>query len=120
MNPRIGYFIAAVALCAMSSGAFAAERYNVAARISDAGHEFAAPELVARPGQAATVEVSGPDAYTLTVTIEPLPDGTLRTSTSFKSNHGSMSPVLTLKPGMPATVAVDELSITLTAAVGGA
>jgi hypothetical protein len=104
----------------MSTGAFAAEHYDVSVRISDGGQDFAAPRLVARPGQAATVEVSGQDAYALTVVVEPLPDGTLRTSTDLRSARGSMAPVLILKPGVPASVAVGGLSMTLTAAPGGA
>lgn len=120
MNARIAQFLAIIALCAVSAGALAADRYNVSVKISDAGREFATPELAARPGQAATVEVSGPDAYALTVIVEPLSDGTLRASTSLKSSHGSMAPVLILKPGMPASVAVGRLSMTLTAAAGGA
>ncbi len=120
MNVRIAQAFAAIALCAASTSALASQLYNVSVTISDAGREFAAPRFVARPGEAATVEVSGTDAYALTITIEPLEDGTLKASTDLRSSHGSMAPVLILKPGSPASVAVGELSITLTAAQGGA
>ena len=120
MTTRVAQIVAAMGLCAISAGAFADEHYNVSVKISDAGQEFAASEFVARTGEAATVEVSGTDSYALTLTIDPLPDGTLKASTDLKSNHGAMAPVVILKPGKAASVAIGDLSITLTAAPGGA
>jgi archaellum component FlaG (FlaF/FlaG flagellin family) len=120
MKPQMCKFIVALSLSALPTAAFADGLYKVSASISHAGHEFAAPELVARPGKAATVEVAGDEAYTLAITVEPLPNGSLKVSSALKSLHGDLAPVLTLEPGKPASVAVGDLSMTLTATPGGA
>ena len=115
MTHRISSIVAALAFSVASTATSASEHYKVSASISDGGQEFAAPEFVAIPGEVATVGISGTDGYTLAVTVEPLPDGTLKLSTDLESRHGEMAPVLIVAPGKPASVAVGELSMTLTA-----
>ena len=116
MITRIAATVAALSLLAVSTGAFASESYRISARISDSGQEIGSPELTAMPGKTARVEVAGSNAYALAVTVEPMADGTLKLSTDLKSTHGDMAPVLVVRPGTPASVAVGRLSITVTAA----
>lgn len=120
MKTRICRLMLALAFSALPTAAFADVLYKVSASISHAGHEFAAPELVAKSGKTATVEVAGDEAYTLAITVDPLSNGSLKVSSALKSLHGDLAPVLTLEPGKPASVAVGDLSMTLTATPGGA
>jgi len=112
--------IAWLALSALPALAFASGSYKVSAKIFHAGQEFASPEIVVNPGETATVEVDGDEAYTLAITVEPMPDGSLKVSSNLESFYGDLAPVLILEPGTPASVAVGDLSITLTAAPSGA
>ena len=115
MTSRAITTITALSLLAISTSAFAGESYKISARLSDSGQEFAAPELTAKAGDTATVEVTGPNAYALALTVEPLADGTLKVSTHLDSAHGDMAPVVVVRPGAPASVTVGALSIALTA-----
>ena len=99
----------------LSPEAFAGEAYDVSATLSHEGREFASPSLVVKAGEAASISTSGPDGYALSITVDPLADGTLRVSSRVNSDRGDMAPVLVVEPGATSSVSVGELSLSLTA-----
>ncbi|MGY0613483.1 hypothetical protein [Luteimonas sp. A501] len=109
--------IAALAALVLPIGAsFAAQptTYEVSATLSHSGVPFASPALRVEPGVPASVEVVGPDGYTLSLTITEGDEGSVKVSTKLDSSHGSMDPTIIVRPGEPATVSVGDLGLDLT------
>ncbi len=97
-----------------SFGSFAAETYKVTARLSHAGKSFGEPVAVVSADTPATLEVAGPDAYKLKFTVTDVANHEIKVSAELDSSHGSIAPVVVVKPGEPAIVSVGDLSLTLT------
>lgn len=96
--------------------AMAGEAYKVSATLSHQGEAFAAPVLLVKRGVAARIATSGPAGYGMSVTVDPLSDGSLRVASRVDSAHGEMAPVLVVDPGQVSSVSVGDLSLSLTVA----
>lgn len=113
-------FVAGLVISMCASSAFAdAGSYTVSATLSHAGKSFASPSLIVRAGEPATIEVSGADPYKFVVTIQDKAPDEIQVSASVKSSYGSMAPILLVRPGQAASIAVDSLSIELVVSRGG-
>jgi hypothetical protein len=97
-----------------SVDASSARSYSVVAQLSHSGQTFGEPSAIVRAGEPATVELSGADGYKLTLAVDDLGNEMLRVTASLRSRFGQMSPILVVKPGVPAGATVEGLSLTLT------
>ena len=105
------------ALLALSCSAVGAERYLVATTLSHEGMSFASPSFIVSDGEPARLEVADPDGYTLSLTVTAAGNDRLKIAMHLDSAHGSMSPVMLVGIGEPASVSADALEIGLKAAV---
>ena len=115
MDARTRLLLASlIILCVSSFGAFASGTYAVSAELLRDGKSFAAPSVVVRNGEPATLHVSGCDEFTLTLTVNGLNAEKIEVATSVDSRHGSLAPTVVVEPGVPATVTVGDLGLRLT------
>lgn len=108
---------AVVALLALSTASFAAcaaGPYAVSAKLSHQGEVFAEPSAVVRHGEPASIEVSGPNGYKLALTVRELAADKIQVVAAVDSVHGNISPTVVVKPGVPATVRIGEMGLSLT------
>ena len=103
-----------VVLLLSAFGTAASERYSVSAELTHQGKAFAAPSMVVRQGEPATVEVSGANGYRLALTVRDSTAGKIEVAAAVESAHGAMAPTVVVKPGVPASVTVGDLGIKLT------
>ncbi len=101
---------------------FAAQRatYEVSVTLLHSGVVFASPTLSVESGVAGSVEVSGPDGYTLSLIINDVDPDALQVQTTLDSPRGSMAPTLVVRPGEPAQVSLGELGLGIAVRRGGA
>lgn len=92
----------------------AADLYKVSASLAYQGKLFGAPSAVVKNGIPASVETTGPAGYKVSFTVTDLAPDRIRVATSVESHHGALAPTLIVRPGQPATVSVNDLSLTLT------
>lgn len=98
----------------VSAKCFATTAYQVTANLSHNGESFGSQVAVVRSDTQALVELSGPKGYQLGFTVTDLAEDEIRVAATLDSAHGSISPVIVLRPGLPATVSVEDLELTLT------
>lgn len=110
---------AVFATTALAAGA-QAQDHRVTATMAQQGEVFATPSLVVERGRQARASVDGHDPYALALTLSPAEGGAVHVAADLQSARGSMAPEVIVRPGQPASVAVDGLTLTLTAdPVGG-
>jgi hypothetical protein len=104
-----------VASCAFSILSFASppNSYYVSAKLSHAGKPFAAPSVTVHAGQPASMEVSGPDGYKLTLTITDVAPDEVQVAASLDSPHGAMEPTMVVRLDQSASVSADDLDLEL-------
>lgn len=107
--------LASAASCAFSGG----ETYTVTATLLHNGESFGEPTAIVKSDTPASVEVSGPDGYKLSLTVTDLASDEIQVSAKLDSSHGSMEPVLVVSPAKPATVTIGELGLRVTVIHGG-
>lgn len=112
MSRRVVLALLAVAV---TSCATTEESYTVRAGLLHKGDTFATPVVALKNNVPATVEVSGANGYTLTLTVTQLRDHTLRVASHLNSSYGSIDPVLLVEAGQTASVSVGDIGLTLTA-----
>lgn len=109
--------IAALAGLILSLGtSIAAQRtaYEVSATLMHSGAVFASPTLSVEAGVTGRVDVSGPNGYTLSLTISDTDQNAIKVETDLDSVHGSMAPTIVVRPGEPASVSVGEFGLGIT------
>lgn len=111
--------VAALGLLAVSLGCFAAGPYNVSVNLAHRGKTFATPALVVNDGVPATIRVSAPDAYVLTITVRSVGHGRLMIATKLKSAYGSAHPAMLVVPGQTASATVGEVAVSVNARQAG-
>lgn len=102
------------AALAFSLDCAAADSYSVKAGLYHGGKRFAAPVVKVVAETPATTEVEGKDGYRLAIEVEELAPDRLKVSAGLVSPYGSISPVLVVRPGQPATVDVGDLGMVVT------
>ncbi|HEY6941203.1 hypothetical protein [Dokdonella sp.] len=114
--------MAVLASAAFAVAAFAATpgSFQVSATLSHAGQPFAAPSAVVRAGEPASIEVTGADGYTLTLTVTDVAPDEIRVVARLDSAYGSMEPTIVVRPGQPASVAAGDVGLELTVRRDGA
>lgn len=114
---RVHVLLALLTATALASfGASASGRYVVSAELSHQGDVFASPVVTVEAGAPATVRVSGSDAFTLTIEAKGSGAGRIQVAASVDSKQGVMAPTMLVEPGVPASVRVGDLGLTLTVA----
>ena len=103
----------AVILAAASSNAIAAQAYKVTASLSHSGQVFGSPVVVVQSDTPADVAVTGPDAYKLKLTVSPAGADKLKVAATLESQYGSISPVVVVRPGQPASVSSNGVTMLL-------
>ena len=108
--------IAILALCLPASLSLANQpgSYAVSAKLTHAGQSFAAPTAVVLANKPASIEVSGPDGYKLTLTVTDLAPDQIQIAAQVDSLRGSMAPTVVVRPDTPARVSVGDLGLELT------
>jgi hypothetical protein len=115
MRIFLTFFIMTLALLASeASQAVQPAAYQVSATLSHAGQPFAAPRVSVQEGKPARIEVAGAEGYTFTVTVTDLAPDRIKVAATLDSSHGAMAPTVVVRPGEPASVAVDGIELTLT------
>jgi hypothetical protein len=115
MNTRTMLSASALVVClAASFGAPASERYAVSAKLTHQGTAFASPTAVVRGGEPATMHMSGPNEFKLALTVKEGSAGKIEVAAAINSQHGKMAPTVVVEPGVPASVQVGDLGLTLT------
>ena len=117
MNART--VLAAAVLLASSLAPFAARAsgpYAVSLELSHHGEVFATPSVVVRDADPASMEVSGASGYKLVLTVRELAADRIEVVASVDSTHGSISPTVVVKPGVPASMTIGEMGLTVTVA----
>lgn len=104
--------IAVFALLA-SFDCFATETFNVSAELMHGGKSFGSPSAVVKAGTPATLGVSGPAGYTLSLTVTELAPDSIQVSANLDSPHGAIAPVMVVRPGQRAAVSVGTLGMAL-------
>jgi hypothetical protein len=120
MNTRTT--IAAAALIALVAAPFAARAagpYAVSAKLSHQGKVFAEPSAVVRNGEPASIQVTGPSGYTLALTVTELAADKIQVAAAVDSPHGRIAPTVVVRPGVPASISVGEVGLSLTVSRGG-
>ena len=108
--------IAAITLVVLSCASFiagASGAYAVSARLSHQGRVFAEPSAVVRDGEPASVQVTGPVGYTISLTVTELAADKLEVAVVVDSVHGVIAPTVVVRPGVPASVSVGEVGLSL-------
>ena len=105
----------AVILAAASSSAIATQAYKVTASLSHSGQVFGSPVVVVQSDTPADIAVTGADAYKLKLTVSPGGADKLKVAATLESQYGSISPVVVVRSGQPASVSSNGLTILLTA-----
>ena len=111
MNTRWMNLGVAASLSLGAAPSVAADRYDIAVRVSHGGTAIGQPRLLVEDGQRTRVATSGDGGYSLAVTPVAQPDGRIRMSADLYSAYGSMRPTVTTGLGQPAKVANGELEI---------
>ena len=120
MNARTA--LAAAVLLASALAPFAAQAsgpYAVAVELSHQGEVFAAPSVVVRDAEPASMEVTGATGYKLALTVRELAADRIEVVAAVDSAHGSISPTVVVKPGVPASMKIGEMGLTVTVAPKG-
>ena len=110
---RSSLTLAAFALLA-SSTCLAAETYKISASLSQNGKSLGDPVAVVQADTPASVEVSGPNGYKLGFTVTDLAIDEIKVAATLDSSYGNIAPVMVVRPGQPAKVAVGDLELILT------
>ena len=112
--------IVSLALGLLASLSFAnpPSSYAVSAKLMQAGQTFAVPSAVVLANKPASIEVTGPDGYKLTLTITELAPDKIQVAAYVDSSHGSMAPTVVVRPDKPASVSVGDLGLELTVSRG--
>lgn len=106
--------LAVMTLGLASLEAAACGSFKVSAQLSHQGKAFAAPSAVVKDGVPASIEVSGPNGYKLSLTVTDVAPDKIRVAATVDSSHGAMAPTLVVRPGQPATVTIGDIGLTLT------
>ena len=106
-------------LAVSAVAAAASDSYKVSAIISHAGEAFASPITVVRADSESKVAVSGDNGYELTLTVTDLAPDQIQVAANVISEHGSMDPIIVVRPDAPATVSVGDLSLEITVSRSG-
>ncbi len=114
MNSRKTIFAIPALVFTASFNCAAAETYTVSASLLHNGKQFGAPTLVVEPNTPASMEVTGPSGYKLSLTVSELASDKIKVAATLDSSFGKMAPVVVVHPGQPATVALGELEFGLT------
>ena len=95
--------VVAVLALASSFNVFAADTCRVSANLLHNGKSFGQPVALVKAGTPARVERSGPDGYTLSFTVTDLAPDRLKIAATLDSSHGTLSPVVVVRPNQPST-----------------
>ncbi|TAN13755.1 MAG: hypothetical protein EPN34_01135 [Burkholderiaceae bacterium] len=106
---------AAVTPCA----AGAAETCRVNVRISHGDRVVTDQDLLPQPGAPAHLKMDDVDGLDLALEVERLPQGWVRGRATATAPGRSSVTAVTFRPGQPATMALDNLRLTLTVDQGG-
>jgi hypothetical protein len=109
------HVIAAVGLLSLPVSSFAAGPYGVSLTLSHKGKAFASPSAVVDAGVPATIKVSGPDGYILTLTVTTAGQDRLMVVTKLDSAFGSIHPGMMVTPGQTASATVGDITIRVSA-----
>ncbi|WP_162615842.1 hypothetical protein [Solilutibacter oculi] len=112
--------IATLVLCLPASLSFASPpgSYEVSAKLTHGGQAFAAPSAVVLANKPASIEVTGPDGYKLTLTVTDLAPDKIQVAAHLDSAYGSMAPTVVVRPDKSASVSVGDLGLELTVSRG--
>lgn len=88
--------------------------FAVSAKLMSAGQTFAEPQALVLADSPATIEVAGSDGYTFLVIVSDIAADQIRVVADLESSHGSMTPIIFVRPGEPASVWVGDLGLELT------
>jgi len=106
--------VLALSASATSGPASPPNSYAVSAKLTHAGQSFAEPSAIVLAGKPASIEVSGPDGYKLTLTVSDIAAREIQVVANLDSSHGSMAPTVIVRPGQPASVSIGDLGLELT------
>jgi hypothetical protein len=107
--------VTVLGLLAVPFSCVAAGPYSVSVSLAHLGKVFAAPTVVVSDGVPATIEVSAPDAYSLTITVKSAGHDRLMVETNLKSAYGSAHPAMVVLPGQTASATVGDIAISVNA-----
>ena len=109
-------FLASSALLATiaSFNCAASDLYKVSASLTDKNQTIGSPTLVVKNATPASIEVSGPTGYKLSLTVTDLAPDKIQVATSIESQQRTIAPTIVVRPGKPAAISVGDLGITLT------
>ena len=93
--------------------------YKLAFHISQVGSPDEAPTLIVKESTPATIETSGANGYSLTVTAVDAGPGKIKVSISYKSAENSSAPTLIVKDGQEAAFTQGSTEIKLVASRRG-
>lgn len=114
MNARkVVLMLVSAAALAFPFGASAAGIYKVSTTLSHKGKAFASPVVVLKEAVPGTIEVSGPDGYKLSVIVTAAGDGIVDVAAKVDSARGAMAPMVTVRLGQAADVAIGDLQLGL-------
>ena len=107
-------------LCLSAGLSFASppDSYQVSAKLTRAGQTFAAPSAVVLANKPASLEVTGPDGYKLTLTVTDLAPDKIQVAAHLDSAYGSMAPTVVVRPDKSASVSIGDLGLELTVSRG--
>ena len=91
----------------------------MAVELSHQGEVFSAPSVVVRDAEPALMEVTGARGYKLALTVRELAADRIEVVAAVDSAHGSISPTVVVKPGVPASMKIGEMGLTVTVAPKG-
>lgn len=101
----------AIMLFAATAAHAGGDRYRIDTTLLHDGKPFAAPAMTVLGGEPATIETSGPEAFKLVVTATGIDAETVRIEADLDSVHGSMQPMMIVRTGEPASMAVGDLRV---------
>ena len=111
--------IAVLGLLAVCDSCFARGHYGVSVNLAHMGKVFAAPTIIVNDGVPAKIQVSGSDAYVLTITVRSAGNDRLMVATTLKSGYGSAHPAMVVLPGQTASATVGDIAISINARQAG-
>lgn len=106
-------FLAALALLPLQAAA--ADSYKVSARIAHNGAPIGSPTLTVKQGEPASMSTTGANGYALQVKITPGEEDAIELEARLETRRGSVSTVVTTKPGKPVKLSTGDIDFGVTA-----
>lgn len=101
--------------CLVSSTVFSADgAYRVSLEIREGGELRSAPMTIVRAGTDASVEKDGEGWFKLQFSVSPTASGTVEFNAHYQSATSAMAPMMEMEPGKTASMAFDDVEISVT------